>query len=169
MKDFLNQKRANKLARRILEELKDELVEIIGEGLFSQYSSHLDECYRSTKSHIEEELISSIVDEFIENPKDYKFSKLRTKLFRENKKTLTEVLTKDAIYNEVCKIIIGKIDKKKNDLAWQWRKGIGRFIRNNYNLFQNDKTIMADHVAEIKKIKDENKLLRKALDKKKKK
>ena len=92
---------STKILKASITKITDEL-----QGKFSQeMESWIYEHYLNSKSKIENDLIKEITEEFIQKPMQYKFAKLREKLFLENKDFLTKTLTDEAIMLSVENVI----------------------------------------------------------------
>ena len=140
MKDIYEEKEIEELSDKVLLSVRDKVKEQIADAVYDNLSSYLYDHYRNNKDKIEGELITSITEEYVKNPKDYKFAKLREKMFKENKDLLTKTLTDEAIQKSV-ENVINEYTHRDYDFAWCWKDGIANFILNNWDKFKDDKNI----------------------------
>lgn len=85
--------------------LSDRFKDNMSNEFYNQMQSFLYEHYANAENDIQKNLISKISDEFIKNSKDYKFQKLRERLFDENKELLIDLLTEDSLRKYIENII----------------------------------------------------------------
>lgn len=140
MKDIYNQLEIERVAQGVITSVKGKIEEEILEQTYRKIEEYLYEHYQNNKAKIEEELINSIAEEYIENPKEYKFAKLRKKMFAENKEMLTKVLTDEAIYSRV-EAVIEQYTHRNYFFEWRWKDGIARFILENFEKFKDDERV----------------------------
>ena len=140
MKDIYEEKEIEELSDKVLLSVRDKVKEQIADAVYDNLSSYLYDHYRNNKDKIEGELITSITEEYVKNPKDYKFAKLREKMFKENKDLLIKTLTDEAIQKSV-ENVINEYTHRDYHFAWRWKDGIANFIVNNWDKFKDDKNI----------------------------
>jgi len=140
MKDIYSKEKVEKLAEEVISSVRDKVKDQIADAVYGSLSGYLYEHYTNNKEKIEGELINSIVDEYKKSPKEYKFAKLREKMFIENKEGLTKVLTDEAIYKSV-EDVIEQYTHRNYHFEWRWKDGIARFILENLEKFKDDKRI----------------------------
>ena len=128
-----------------------QVIDLISDEFYDQIQAYLYQHYDNFKDRIESELIKKITEEFIENPKNHKFSDLRKKIFTENKELLTKVLQDEVIFNNVEDIII-EYTRKEYHFNWRWMNGIAEVIKKNWNLFKDDKNINQSFGREIERL-----------------
>jgi len=140
MKDIYEEKEIEELSEKVLSSVREKVKEQIGDAVYYNLSAYLYEHYTGNKNKIEKELIDSITEEYVKNPTDYKFAKLREKMFKENKDLLVKTLTNEAIQKSVEDVIM-EYTHRDYHFKWQWREGIAKFILNNWDNFKDDKII----------------------------
>ena len=80
--------------------------------------------------------------------------KLRQKLFNENKKLLTEILTDEAIEKSVENVIWQHLDKNYY-FNWKWADAIVRIIGENWHKFKDDERINNGLLHQIEQLKSQ--------------
>jgi len=141
---------STKILKRSITKITDEI-----RGEFSQeMESWIYEHYLNSKSKIENELIKEIIGEFIQNPMQYKFNKLREKLFLENKELLTKTLTDEAIMISV-ENIIEKYTHRNYQFHWKWKDAILEIIGENWYKFKDDERINNNLLNQIQNLKSQ--------------
>lgn len=141
---------STKILKASITKITDEL-----QGKFSdEMESWIYEHYLNTKSKIESELIRDITEDFIQNPMQYKFAKLREKLFLENKDLLTKTLTDEAIMLSVEKVI-QNYTHKNYLFEWRWKDAIVRIIGENWHKFKDDERINNGLLRQIENLKSQ--------------
>lgn len=141
---------STKILKSSITKITDEL-----QGKFSQeLESWIYEHYLNSKSQIEGNLITEIVDEFIKNPMQYKFAKLRQKLFLENKDFLTKTLTDEAIMLSV-ENVIENYTHRNYQFDWKWKDAIIRIIGENWHKFKDDERVNNGLLHQIENLKSQ--------------
>ena len=141
---------SNKILKESITKITDEL-----QGKFCQeLESWIYEHYLNSKQKIEKNLIAEIVEKFVENPMDTKFSNLRKKLFLENKELLTGTLTDEAIMLSV-ETVIKKYTNGDYYFHWQWKDAIIRIIGENWHEFKDDERVNNGLLRQIESLKSQ--------------
>lgn len=140
MKDIYNKEDVDKVALAVVNEVKEKAQELILDSVYNQLSGYLYEHYVNNKNKIENELICSITEEYVKNPKEYKYKDLRAKMFLENKEEIIKVLTDEAIYQSV-ENVIEQYTHRNYHFEWRWKDGIARFILENFDKFKDDERV----------------------------
>ena len=140
MKNIYEEKEIEELSEKVLLSVRDKVKEQIADAVYTNLSSYLYQHYTNNKGKIEQELIDSIAEEYVKNPTDYKFAKLREKMFQENKDLLTKTLTDEAIQKSV-EVVIEEYTHRDYHFEWRWKDGIANFILKNWDKFKDDKRI----------------------------
>ena len=141
---------SNKILKSTIEKIKSEL----SDKFYNEMNSFIYEHYDNASSAIHENLIKKITDEFIADPKNYKFLQLRQKLFNENKELLTSIITDEAIEKSVENVIWQHIDKSYY-FNWKWTDAIVRIIGENWHKFKDDERINNDLLHQIEQLKSQ--------------
>ena len=149
MKDVFKEEDVTKVAELILSGVQDKIKEQISDAFYEETSSYLYEHYTNNKDKIEGELIASIAETYVKDPTNYKFNKLREKMFEENKGTLTRALTEEAIKEDIQNVI-KQYTHRDYHFSWQWHDGIAQFIKNNWKLFEGNKRIEESFTRTLK-------------------
>jgi len=163
MNNIYEEKEVEELSEKVLLSIRDKVKEQIGDSVYNELSGYLYEHYQNNKGKIETELIKSITEEYVKDPKQYKFAELREKMFKENKESLTKSLTDEAIQKSV-ENVIQKYTHGDYSFEWQWKEGIARFILENWDNFKEDKRINEAFGRKLKKQQSEIEWLEKKLD-----
>ena len=141
---------STKILKASITKITDEL-----QGKFSQeMESWIYEHYLNSKSKIESELIREITEEFIQNPIQYKFAKLREKLFLENKDLLTKNLTDEAIMLSV-ENVIENYTHRNYQFHWRWKDAIVKIIGENWHKFKDDERVNNGLLRQIENLKSQ--------------
>jgi len=130
----------NDVSEKILKSTIDKITNALGDSFYNEISSFLYDHYSNSSDKIKDALINEMSDAFINDPANNKFKALRDKIFKENKDEILEYLTNDAIYQSVEKVIL-EYTHKNYIFNWQWKDGIYKFIKENWDLFKNDERI----------------------------
>ena len=139
---------SDKILKLTIEKIKSEL----SDKFFNEMSSFIYEHYSNASDEIHEKLIKEICDEFIAEPKNYKFLKLRQKLFNENKDLLIGVLTDEAVEKTVENVIWQHTDKSYH-FNWKWTDAIVRIIGENWHKFKDDERVNNGLLRQIDQLK----------------
>ena len=140
MKDLFKESEVESFVKLFANKTTEKLKENLLDSFYSEVQDYLYQHYDNIKAKIQGELIGEITEEYIKNPTDYKFKKLREKMFLENKDTLTKVLTDEAIFESV-ENVIEQYTHRNYHFEWRWKDGIARFILENFDLFKNDERV----------------------------
>jgi hypothetical protein len=141
---------SSKILKASITKITDEL-----QGKFSdEMESWIYEHYLNSKSKIESELIKDITEEFIQNPMQYKFAKLREKLFLDNKELLTKILTDEAIMLSV-ENVIETYTHRNYQFDWRWKDAIVKIIGENWHKFKDDERVNNGLLRQIENLKSQ--------------
>lgn len=141
---------STKILKASITKITDEL-----QGKFSdEMESWIYEHYLNSKSKIESELIRDITEDFIQNPMQYKFAKLREKLFLENKDLLTKTLTDEAIMLSV-ENVIENYTHRNYQFEWRWKDAIVKIIGENWHKFKDDERVNNGLLRQIENLKSQ--------------
>ena len=141
---------SNKILKSTIEKIKSEL----SDKFYNEMNSFIYEHYSNASDEIHEKLIKEITDEFISDPKNYKFLKLRQKLFNENKELLTTIITDEAIEKSVENVIWQHTDKSYH-FNWKWTDAIVRIIGENWHKFKDDERVNNGLLRQIEQLKSQ--------------
>ncbi len=97
---------------------------------------------------------TDITEEFIQNPMQYKFAKLREKLFFENKDLLTKTLTDEAIMLSV-ENVIENYTHRNYQFDWRWKDAIVKIIGENWHKFKDDERVNNGLLRQIENLKSQ--------------
>lgn len=150
---------SEKILKSTVEKFKDEL----SNKFYNEVHNFLYEHYSNISDTIHEKLINEISEEFISDPKKYKFLKLRQKLFNENKELLIKLLTDEAIEKSVENVIWQHTDKNYY-FNWKWNDAIVRIIGENWHKFKDDERINDGLLRQIDQLKSQISNLREKLN-----
>ena len=101
---------SEKILKSTIKKVKSELTN----NFYNEMNDFIYQHYNNASDKIHERLIEEITDEFIAEPKDYKFLKLRQKLFNENKEVLTTILIDDERINNG---LLRQIERLKSQIS----------------------------------------------------
>ena len=141
---------SDKILKSTVEKFKSELAD----KFYDEMNGFLYEHYDNVSNDIHGKLIDEITEEFISNPKDYRFLKLRQKLFNENKEMLVSILTDEAIKKSVDKVIWEYTDKSYC-FNWKWLDTIIKIISENWDQFKDDERVNYGLLREISQLKSQ--------------
>lgn len=146
---------SSKVLKTSIAKITDEL-----QGKFSQeMESWIYEHYLNVKNKIEKELIRDITEEFVQDPMQYKFAKLREKLFLENKELLVKTLTDEAIMLSV-ENVLEKYTHRNHQFDWKWKDAILKFISENWHKFKDDERVNSGLIRDIDMLKSQINILK---------
>ena len=163
MKDIYEEEQINKFAEDFSKKTVDKLKSDLLDDVYTDVQSYIYEHYKNFKDKIEADLITSICEEYTKDPKQYKFAKLRQKMFNENKKALTQILTDEAIEKSV-EDVIKQYTHRDYHFAWRWEDGIAKIILKHIDKFAKNERIQASFKRENDRLKQTNKYLQQQLD-----
>lgn len=141
---------SDKILISTIEKIKSEL----SDKFYNEMSSFIYEHYINASDTIQENLIKEITEEFVKEPKNYKFLKLRQKLFNENKDFLISTLTDEAI-KETLKNLIWQYTNKDYYFNWKWTDAIVRIIGENWHKFKDDERVNNGLLRQIEQLKSQ--------------
>lgn len=142
----------NDVSTKILKQSIDKITEHLQNEFCQEMQSWIYEHYLNSKNKIESDLIKEITEEFVKNPMQYKFAKLREKLFLENKEMLTKTLTDEAIMLSV-ENTIENYTHRDYQFHWRWKEAIVKIIFQNWSKFQKDEIVNNQLLREISILK----------------
>lgn len=162
MKNTLNtlftEEQVEDVSRKILKRTVDKLTNELSTSFYNEMESFLYEHYQNNYDKIHKKLVEEITEEFIKDPKGYKFAKLREKLFNENKEILIKTLTDEAIEKSV-EDVIERYTHRDYTFYWRWKDAIIRIIGDNWHKFKDDERVNSRLLRQIDQLKDQvNKL-----------
>ena len=144
-----------KVANKILSSTKEKIKEQLADEFYKEMQELLYEHYDNFRETEERKLIKEIADDFARSPREYKYEKLRDKIFQENKETFLQEITEEKI-EEAFKKIMWDYTHLNFPFRWKWEERAADFI------YQNLETFLDKPVVQIKlleKIRDlENKV-----------
>lgn len=140
MIDVFVEEDVNKMVDKFAKESAEKLKDILCDKFYADVNNYLYEHYSNNKEKIENDLIRSITEEYIKDPKQYKFSSLREKMFKENKEEIVKTLSDEAIQKSV-EDVIEKYTHRDYHFEWRWKDGIAKFILDNFEKFKDDKRV----------------------------
>lgn len=141
---------SDKILKSTIEKIKSEL----SDKFYNEMSSFIYEHYSNASDSIHENLIKEITEEFVNDPKNYKFLKLRQKLFNENKEQLTKILTDEAIEKNL-ENAIWKHTNKDYHFNWKWTEALVRIIGENWHKFKDDERVNNGLLRQIDQLKSQ--------------
>jgi len=150
---------SDKILKSTIEKIKSEL----SDKFYNEMNSFIYEHYSNASDEIHEKLIKEITDEFILDPKNYKFLKLRQKLFNENKDLLATIITDEAIEKSVENVIWQHTDKSYH-FNWKWTDAIVRIIGENWHKFKDDERVNSGFLRQIEQLKSQISYLQEKLN-----
>lgn len=139
---------ADKILSKLLSKIKDDL----SDSFYNEMKSYLFEHYSNASDDIKADLIKQLGDEFANNPKDYKFTNIRKRIFEENKGVIIKSLQYDIILKHIESILF----EHTNELYifdWQWDRAIIKYVRKNYRKINIEEKINEEYELE-RTIKD---------------
>lgn len=146
--EVFTEEQVNEVSGKILASVKKRFTNELISEFYDRMQEYLYEHYDNISDSIHEKLIKEIADEFISDPKDYRFSALRKKLFNENKEVLTSILTDEMIFENINAIVWGHLGNGYQ-FSWKWSDAIVRIIRENLETLMEDNRINQGLVHEI--------------------
>lgn len=149
---LFTEEQVNEVSQKILKSSISKITEELSNSFYQEMDNYLFEHFENAKQKIENTLISEITEEFIKNPTDYKYAKLREKLFLENKETLIKTLTDEAIFRNVENIMLS-YTHKNHDFGWMWKDAIIRIIAENWHTFKDDERVNNRLLRQIENLK----------------
>ena len=154
LNDVFTEKQVDEVSAKILKLTIDKFKDELSGKFYNEMSSFLYEHYSNASDTIHKRLIDEITEEFVTNPKDYKFLKLRQKLFNENKELFISILTDEAIEKSVNNIIWQNTNNDYH-FSWKWIDAIIRIIGENWHKFKDDERVNNGLLRKIDSLKSQ--------------
>lgn len=154
LNEVFTEKQVDEVSDKILKSTIEKIKSELSDKFYNEMSSFIYEHYSNAYDEIHEKLIKEITDEFISDPKNYKFLKLRKKLFNENKDLLTTIITDEAIEKSVENVIWQHTDKSYH-FNWKWTDAIVRIISDNWYKFKDDERVNNVLLRQIDQLKSQ--------------
>lgn len=153
----------NEISESILASVRDKIKDQIADSFYKRMETYLYEHYDNHKDKIEAKLIEQITEEFVSDPKQYKFKKFREKLFHENKELLVKTLSNEAIEQSVENVFL-EYTHRDYTFDWEWKDAIVRIILEHWQDLKDDERIKSKFSREIDNLKGQISFLRSQLD-----
>lgn len=160
---IFTEEQINEVSQKVLEKSIEKIKEEIGHKFYHELDNWIYEHYANTKDRIEKELIAEIAEEFVKTPMEYKYEKLRKKLFLENKEMLTKTLTDEVIQKSVEAVIWGHTNIEYQ-FNWKWKDAVVTIILENLDKFKDDERINDGLIRQINILKSQIVKLQKHID-----
>ena len=154
LNEVFTEKQVDEVSDKILKSTIEKIKSELSDKYYNEMSSFIHEHYRNASDTIHENLIKEITDEFVNDPKNYKFLKLRQKLFNENKEQLTKILTDEAIY-KTLENVIWQYTNKEYHFSWKWTEALVRIIGENWHKFKDDERVNNGLLRQIEQLKSQ--------------
>lgn len=154
LNEVFTEKQVDEVSDKILKSTIEKIKSELSDKFYNEMSSFIYEHYNNALDTIHENLIKEITEEFVTEPKNYKFLKLRQKLFNENKEVLTKLLTDEAIERTVETVIFQYTDKGYF-FHWEWTDAIVRIIIENWHKFKDDERVNNGLLRQINQLKSQ--------------
>jgi len=145
MNELFTEEDVNELAEKIYKGVEDKFQDLY----YDSIQSYLYEHYVNASEQIQSSLMNKLVEDFVKDPKDYKFKKLRDKLFQENKEEITSTLTEAAIADTLS-IVLNNYTHLSHPFHWKYKEGIVNFIVNNQELFEEDSWVQKSLLLKLR-------------------
>ena len=163
LNEVFTEKQVDEVSDKILKSTIEKFKSELSDKFYNEMNSFIYEHYSNASEEIHEKLIKEITDEFISDPKNYKFLKLRQKLFNENKELLTAIITDEAIEKSVENVIWQHTDKNYH-FNWKWTDAIVRIIGENWHKFKDDERVNNGLLRQIEQLKSQIRSLQEQLN-----
>jgi hypothetical protein len=137
LNEVFTEKQVDEVSDKILKSTIEKVKSELSDKFYNEMSNFIYEHYSNASDTIHENLIKEITEEFVTEPNNYKFLKLRQKLFNENKEVLTKLLTDEAI-EKTLENIIWQHTNKEYHFNWKWTEALVRIIGENWHKFKDD-------------------------------
>jgi len=151
LKEIFTEEQVNEVSDKVLKSTIEKVKSELSDQFYIQMSSFIYEHYDNASDTIHKKLINEITEEFVNDPKDYRFLKLRQKLFNENKDLLIGILTEEAIEKSVENVIWQHTDKNYY-FNWKWKDAIVRIIGENWHKFKDDERVNNGLLRQIEQL-----------------
>jgi len=163
MIEIYNKDEVEKLSTEFIESISEKIKNQIVDEAYDTLKSYLYEHYDNNHQKIEGKLIDSISEEYIKNPSEYKFARLRKKMFEENKEEIIKTLSDESIEKQIEDVMM-EHTRREYYFNWRWKEGIVKFILNNWGLFKDDDKINEQFGRELERRADRIKYLENKLE-----
>lgn len=154
LNEVFTEKQVEEVSDKILKSTIGKIKSELADKFYNEMSSFIYEHYSNASDTIHAKIVSEITEEFVTEPKNYKFLKLRQKLFNENKDLLIGILTDEAIETTVESVIFQHTDKGYH-FNWRWTDAIVRIISENWHKFKDDERVNNGLLRQIDQLKSQ--------------
>lgn len=154
LNEVFTEKQVDEVSDKILKSTIEKIKSELSDKFYNEMSSFIYEHYSNASDTIHENIIKEITEEFVTEPKNYKFLKLRQKLFNENKDLLIGILTDEAIEKTVENVIWQHTDKGYL-FNGKWTDAIVRIIGENWHKFKDDERVNNGLLRQIDQLKSQ--------------
>ena len=154
LNEVFTEKQVDEVSDKILKSTIEKIKSELSDKFYNEMSSFIYEHYNNASDTIHENIVKEITEEFVAEPKNYKFLKLRRKLFNENKDLLIGILTDEAIEKTVENVIWQHTDKGYH-FNWKWTDAIVRIIGENWHKFKDDERVNNGLLRQIDQLKSQ--------------
>lgn len=154
LNEVFTEKQVDEVSDKILKSTIEKVKSELSDKFYNEMSSFIYEHYSNASDTIHENLIKEITEEFVTEPKNYKFLKLRQKLFNENKEVLTKLLTDEAI-EKTLENVIWQHTNKEYHFNWKWTDALVRIIGENWHKFKDDERVNNGLLRQIDQLKSQ--------------
>jgi hypothetical protein len=152
LNEVFTEKQVDEVSDKILKSTIEKIKTELSDQFYNEMSNYIYEHYSNASDAIHKNIVKEITEEFVTEPKKYKFLKLRQKLFNENKDMLISVLTEEAIKKSIETAIWEHTDKSYH-FNWKWIDAIVRIIGENWHKFKDDERINNGLLRQIEQLK----------------
>ena len=154
LNDVFTEKQVEDVSEKILKSTIEKFKSELSDRFYDQMNAFLFEHYDNVSEDIHRKLIDEITEEFVSNPTNYKFLKLRQKLFNENKEMLVKTLTDEAIEKSVNNLIWDYTDHSYS-FSWKWKEAMVKIIVENWDKLKDDEIITNQLLRQISQLKSQ--------------
>jgi hypothetical protein len=154
LNEVFTEKQVDEVSDKILKSTIEKVKSELSDKFYNEMSSFIYEHYSNASDTIHENLIKEITEEFVTEPNNYKFLKLRQKLFNENKEVLTKLLTDEAI-EKTLENVIWQHTNKEYHFNWKWTEALVRIIGENWHKFKDDERVNNGLLRQIDQLKSQ--------------
>jgi len=154
LNEVFTEKQVDEVSDKILKSTIEKIKSELSDKFYNEMGNFIYEHYSNATDTIHEKLIKEITEEFVNEPKNYKFLKLRQKLFNENKELLVNTLTDEAIEKTVETVIWQHTDKSYH-FNWKWTDAIVRIVGENWHKFKDDERVNNGLLRQIEQLKSQ--------------
>jgi len=145
---IFTEKQVEELGEAVIGSVKDKIKEQIEEAVYSNMRDYLYDHYTNVKSRVQTELIDEITEQYVKDPSNYKYDKLRRKIWDENKDEIVKSLTDEAIKDSVENVIM-EYTHRDYHFSWRWKDEIVKLILKNWDKFKDDERIQSAFGREL--------------------